>query len=331
MRRYVGQLTTRDNANSMQGTFAPSGEIMDLIGGLRAFVRVAESGSFSAVAREINASQSAVTRQIAQLEDQFNVRLFNRTTRRLSLTGDGEALIEHARHLLDEADALEEKLGRQQASPAGLVRVGLPVAAALFVAQRLPILLQRHPGLSIDLVVDDQRHDMVDSRLDVALRGGENADSSLIARGLGSFRWVTVASPEYIRRAGEPSTPEDLEQHECILQGPVASRRTWRFQLDGGESVVRVNGSMGVDESEVARRIALAGHGIVRLSAIQVVDDIRAGTLIRLLPAYRSAPVPLHLVYPSRRYLAPRIRVVMDFLSGQIESVRTMLEAGYGA
>ena len=160
---------------------------MDLIGALSAFVRVTETGSFSAVARETNASQSAVTRQIASLEQHFEVRLFHRTTRRLSLTDDGEALLGHARHLLESAEEMEASLGRQGRSLAGLVRVGVSVAGARFLAARLPVLAARHPGLRIELVVRDQFSDMIEERLDLAVRSGDIADVSLVARRVGQL------------------------------------------------------------------------------------------------------------------------------------------------
>ena len=149
---------------------------MDLIGALRAFVRVTETGSFSAVARETHVSQSAVTRLVAQLEQHFDVRLFHRTTRRLSLTDDGQVLLAHARHLLEGADEMEAVLGRQSGAPRGLVRLGTSVAGGLFLATRVPALLERYPGLSVELVMRDQDSDMVEERLDLAFRSGDIAE-----------------------------------------------------------------------------------------------------------------------------------------------------------
>ena len=299
---------------------------MDLLAGLHVFVRVVEIGSFSAVAREINTSHSAVTRQISQLEAHFNARLLHRTTRRLSLTDDGSILLDHARRVLQEAAAMEGQLGQQRASPTGQVRVGLPVSIALFIMPRLSALLRQYPGLSVDLVVDDQIRDMVESQVDVSFRAGQIADSSLIARGLGSFRWVFVASPDYLSRAGEPETPEDLIRHECIVHGTNANRTIWRFGTDDEPLSVKINGALMVNESEVARRAALAGHGIARMSVLHAVDDIREGRLVQVLTDFPTVPVPMQLVYPSRRHLAPRTRVVMDFLAEQIESAKSMMK-----
>src|SRR6478736_5118872 len=148
---------------------------MNLVGTLQVLVRVVETGSFSAVARERELSQAAVARQVSQLEEHFGVRLFHRTTRKLSLTDDGEMLLGLARPLLDGVDGLEAALGRQSAAPVGLVRVGVTVTASIFLAQRLPIVLADHPGLKVELVVGDRLGDMIEERLDLAMRVGENA------------------------------------------------------------------------------------------------------------------------------------------------------------
>jgi len=161
---------------------------MDLLGALGILVRVVETGSFSAVARERELSQAAVARQVSQLEEHFGVRLFHRTTRKLSLTDDGEMLLGLARPVLDGVDGLEAALGRQSASPVGLVRVGVTVAASRLLAQRLPILLADHPGLKVELVVGDRLGDMIEERLDLAMRVGEIKDASLVARCRGSAK-----------------------------------------------------------------------------------------------------------------------------------------------
>lgn len=306
---------------------------MDLFAGLRSFARVAELGSFAAVAREANTNHSAVTRQIGHLEEHFGARLFHRTTRRLSLTDDGSILLDHARRILEDAASMEDQLGGRRLSPTGRVRVGMPVAVAMFIVTRLPALLRKYPGLSVDLVVDDYVRDMVDAQIDIAIRGGRNqlragpnGDSSLIARVLGSFPSILVAAPEYINRAGEPKTPEDLKRHECIVQGTTQDNRAiWRFGSECEPWSVQINGTLAVDEAEVARRAALTGYGIARMPGIHVIDDIREGRLVRVLAEFPPTPVPIHMVYPTRRHLAPRVRVVMEFLAEQMELGRKEL------
>lgn len=301
---------------------------MDLLGALRAFVRVTETGSFSAVARETHTSQSAVTRLIAQLEQHFDVRLFHRTTRRLSLTDDGQALLSHARHLIESADEMETVLGRQSAAPRGLVRVGTSIAAGLFLSTRVPAMLARYPGLSVELVMRDQLVDMVEERLDLAFRSGEIADASLVARRVGFLGRAVVAAPIYLERHGAPAVPEDLAQHTCLIHDATAEPDLWRFTGAEGPSSVRVSGAFIANDSEAVRRAARAGHGVARLPEIQLIDDLRAGRLFRLLEDYPSQLEPVHIIYPSRRNLAPRTRVVMDFLVEQTREISALLEQG---
>jgi DNA-binding transcriptional LysR family regulator len=301
---------------------------MDLIAALRAFVRVTETSSFTAVARETHVSQSAVTRLIAQLEQHFDVRLFHRTTRRLSLTDDGQVLLTHARHLLDSADEMETVLGRQSGAPRGLVRLGTSVAGGLFLATRLPALLARHPGLSVELVMRDQNSDMVEERLDLAFRSGEIADASLVARRVGFLGRAVVAAPIYLERHGAPSTPVDLATHTCLIHDATPEPELWRFTGADGPISVRVSGAFIANDSQAVQRAARAGYGIASLPEIQLIDDLRAGRLFRLLEDYPSQRVPVQIVYPSRRNLAPRTRVVMDFLVEQTREISMLLEQG---
>lgn len=301
---------------------------MDMLGSLRAFVRITEAGSFSAVAREANASQSAVTRQIAQLEQHFGVRLFHRTTRRLSLTDDGQALLSHARHLIDSTEEMEAALGRHSGSPKGLVRLGTSVAGGLFLATRIPALLARYPGLSVELVMQDQFSDMIEGRLDLALRSGEIADASLVARRIGQLGRAVVAAPVYLERHGAPTTPADLATHTCLIHDAGGDPATWRFTGPDGPLSVVVNGAFLANDSEAVRRAARAGHGIALLPEVQLIDDLRAGRLFRLLVDYPSQIVPVYIVYPSRRNSAPRTRVVMDFLVEQLREIALLIAQG---
>jgi DNA-binding transcriptional LysR family regulator len=291
---------------------------VDLISALRSFTRVAETGSFSAVAREAGSSQSAVTRQVAQLEEHFRVRLFHRTTRRLSLTDDGQSLLGHARQLLEYTESMEAELGSHSGSATGLVRVGMPVAAGLFLAPRMSALLSRYPGLQVELLMRDQLGDMVEERLDLALQSGEIADSSLVARNVGMFGRFAVAAPAYLEAHGMPATPQDLVSHMCIVHDYAADSHIWRFTGPDGPINVRVSGPFLANNSQAVHLVARGGHGIALLAQVQVIDDIRSGRLIRLLSDYPSQEVPLHILYPTRRNLAPRTRVVMDFLVQEI-------------
>jgi DNA-binding transcriptional LysR family regulator len=302
---------------------------MDLLGALGILVRVVETGSFSAVARERELSQAAVARQVSQLEEHFGVRLFHRTTRKLSLTDDGEMLLGLARPVLDGVDGLEAALGRQSASPVGLVRVGVTVAASRLLAQRLPMLLADHPGLKVELVVGDRLGDMIEERLDLAMRVGEIKDASLVARRSGIAERVAVAAPGYIKRHGEPSSPADLANHTCIVHGVGPNSDVWTFVTPDGSKDFLVSGGFLANDVRAVHLAARTGYGIAYLALFDVFDDLRSGRLVRVLRDFPAPGVPYSLVYPTRRHLAPRTRLVIDFIWEQFRQVQAELVTAY--
>ena len=298
---------------------------MDLLGSLSVLVRVVETGSFSAVARERELSQAAVARQISQLEEHFGVRLLHRTTRKLSLTDDGQMLLGLARPVLDGVDGIEAALGGQRASPVGLVRVGVTVTGSRFLAQRLPTLLADHPGLKVELVVSDAFGDMIEDRLDLAMRMGEVTDASLVVRRSGTARFVVVAAPDYIERKGRPSTPADLAAHICIVHDVGPGSNVWTFVMPEGSEQFHVSGGFLANDVSAVRLAARSGYGIALLPLFEVLDDLRSGMLVCVLSEFPAPSIPLSLVYSSRRHLAPRTRVVFEFLVEQVREVQAML------
>jgi DNA-binding transcriptional LysR family regulator len=298
---------------------------MDLFGALGVLVRVVETCSFSAVARERELSQAAVARQISQLEDHFGVRLFHRTTRKLSLTDDGEMLLGLARPVLDGVEGMEAALGQQSALPIGLVRVGVTVAASRILSLRLPALLAAHPGLKVELVVGDRLGDMTEERLDLAMRVGEITDASLVARRSGTALKVAVAAPDYIKRHGQPASPADLANHTCIVHDVGPDSDVWSFVTPDGQKDFRVSGGFLANDVRAVHLAARTGYGIACLALLEVFDDLRSGTLVRVLSDFPAAGVPFSLVYPSRRHLAPRTRLVMDFIWEQVRQIQAEL------
>jgi DNA-binding transcriptional LysR family regulator len=299
---------------------------MDLLGALGVLVRVVETGSFSAVARERELSQAAVARQISQLEEHFGVRLFHRTTRKLSLTDDGQMLLGLARPVLDGVEGMEAALSRQSASPVGLVRVGVTVTAIRFLAQRLPILLADNPGLKVELVVSDRFGDMIEDRLDLAVRVGEITDASLVLRRSWTAERLAVAAPGYIERRGMPLTPADLAGHTCIVHDVGPDSDVWTFVTPDGPREVRVSGGFLANDVRAVRLAAENGYGIAFLALLEVFDDLHSGELVRVLSGFPAPGLPVSLVYPSRRHLAPRTRLVLEFILEQVRQVRAMLE-----
>jgi DNA-binding transcriptional LysR family regulator len=298
---------------------------MDLLRALGTFVRITETGSFSAVARESNSTPSAVTRLIGQLEEHFRVRLFHRTTRHLSLTEDGQDLLAHARNIIEATTDLEDTIGNQRTAPTGRVRVGLSHGAARLLTPGLMDLLNRYPGLAVDFVVREQFGDLIEDRLDLAMRLGQPTDASLVARSVGEFGRALVASPSYLERHGAPSDPAALTMHRCIVQEAEATGTTWRFNGPGGPHNIDVTSTFSANNAEVVRQAALAGHGIALLPEPQVLDDILGARLYRLLPDYPTDRTKAFLVYPSRRHLPPRTRVVIDFLVERFAAVGARL------
>ena len=293
---------------------------MDLIAALRTFTRVTDIGSLSAVAREANSSPSAVTRQIAQLEDHFGARLFHRTTRRLTLTEDGLDLLGQARHLIEVAEGLEGSLGRHQVNPKGHVRVGISVGGGLWFTRRMPALFARYPELSVELVMRDHLGDMIEERLDVATIEGEVTDLSLVNRRVGILTRLLVAAPAYLERRGAPEHPDDLRQHECIVHHHRSGAPVWRFDGKDGTIAVPVAGAFSANNSEAVHHAAVAGAGIAVLPHAFVADDLKSGRLYHILQDYPAESQPVHVVYPSRRHLPPRTRVVIDFLVREMQS-----------
>ncbi len=287
---------------------------MDMLLALGAFVRVSETGSFSAVAHERGSTQSAVSRQVTALEEQLGVRLFQRTTRHLALTEDGEAVLAHAREVLDAVEATRDAAGRRRGSPSGHVRLALPVFAADVLSARIPELLARHPELTVELVTGDHRHDMIEERLDLWVRLGDAPDASLVTRRIGMMRPLLVASPAYLAERGEPGALDDLRAHDCIVQHRYGADHLWRFRGPEGEVTVPVSGRFSADNSVAVRRAALAGAGIARLTDLLAAADLASGRLRVVLADATPIGQPITVVYPSRRNLAPRVRVMIDFL-----------------
>jgi DNA-binding transcriptional LysR family regulator len=302
----------------------PDGEtkVMDTIETLRTFVRVVETGSLSAVAREMNASQSTISRQINQLEEHFGVRLLQRTTRHLSLTEDGAGLHDHAKRVLDSVEGMEMAVGPHNSSPTGHVRVATPVSLGMMLMKRVPVLLSRYPGLTVELVMQDRLGDMIEERLDLAVTIGEVAGLSLIKRGLGTVRRIAVAAPDYVRRHGWPRQPGDLADHDCIVRRMTTGDDEWSLTGPEGSVGVVVRGVVSTNNHEAVRGAALSGLGIALLPEYLVVDDIRHGRLETVLPAYSAETLPAYVVYPSRLHLAPRTRVVIDFLIEEVRRLR---------
>ena len=277
---------------------------------MRVFVHVVEAGSLSAAARELGLSPAVVSRRLAALEQRLGVRLINRTTRSLALTDEGAAF--HARCLRIVADI--EDAETQAAVGARAASGELRVTSTVAFARRLSPLLyefQRlHEGVRVRLHASDAVVNIVDGGFDLAVRFGTLTDSSLIARELAPNRRVICASPDYLDRRGRPADPQELVHHDCVLMGEPALA-VWQF-ADG--TSVRVNGAFASNDGEIAHLWAVQGAGLVLKSIWDVQADLAAGRLEVVLDAHPLACAHIHAMYPHRRFVAPKVRLCVDFL-----------------
>lgn len=293
---------------------------MDLLGPMKTFVRVVEAGSFTAVATEQNTTQPTISRQVASLEGHLGTRLLERTTRALALTDDGRAFYEHALRALEAIGEAENAVGRRRAKPSGVLRMATPVVfGRLHIVPRLPRFLARYPDVAIELSMGDGFVDLVEQGIDLAIRVGEVTDQTLIARRIGTARRLTVASPAYIERHGAPATPADLANHDCIVYTRLATGGRWPFEGPDGPISVDIKGRYRVDNSEGVREAVLSGLGIAVIPAFAFPREIEEGRARVLLESWEPRPLPMNAVYPSRRFLSPRVRAMIDFLAHELE------------
>lgn len=285
---------------------------MDRLDELQVFLAILDAGSMAAAARKLRRSPPAVTRILTALEQRVGVRLFERSTRRLTPSDEGLRLAEHARQLLADYDTAVRE--HHQAAPRGLLRVAAPM---MFGRRHMTPLvtkfLMRFPEIKVDLILADRNVDLIEDGIDLALRIGPLDSSGLVARKLGEVRRLTVASPHYLHRRGKPSAPAALAQHELILATTIRGLAEWRYHAGTREQVVRFNPRLQLNDVEAMLNAAREGFGIARVLSYQVASDLLAGTLVRLLPDYEPEPLPVHLVLPSARHMAPRIRAFVDF------------------
>jgi len=297
---------------------------MDRVLAMHTFVRVVETGSFSAVAREQSSSQSAVSKQVAALERHLGAKLLTRTTRTLSLTEDGERYFENARRLVAEVAEVEGQLRRGEQQLTGWLRLASSVGFGLRVLRpHVHSFLAANPGVRIDLQLNDGFIDLVEHGIDVAVRIGNLADSTLVARRIGSIRRAVVASRAYVDAATEqrpmPRIPEDLKNHPCIVYTELRSRNLWDFSTpDGSKVSVRVAGPLQTNSSEILRAAVIDRVGIAYAPTWLFQDLIASGDVEVLIPGWEPSPLPLHVVSPPERRHSAKVRAFSEHLSAAL-------------
>ena len=302
---------------------------MDLLGPMQTFVRVVEAGSFTAVAAQLHTTQPTISRQVAALEEHLGARLLTRTTRQLTLTDDGRSFYERAKLALEAIGEAENAVGRRRTKPSGLLRLTTPVVfGRLHVVPRLPAFLARYPEVSVDLAMSDTFTDLAEQGIDMAIRVGEITDPGLIARRIGVVRRVTVASPAYLKRHKAPRAPADLIHHRCFVYTRLATCNRWQFEGAAGPITVEVKGRYRADNSEAVREGVLAGLGIAVIPAFAFTSEIADGRVQVLLTEHEPKRLPMHAVYPSRRFVPLKVRALIDFLAHEFEIDPAL--SGYG-
>ena len=287
------------------------------IGDLRVLVQTAHGGSLTAAARALGITPAAASATLKRLEAQLGTRLFERSTRAMRLTSQGQILLDYAQRAFELLDEGESQVDADRATLVGTVRVAAPSDLTRNVL--LPLFdefMGAHPGLQLRLSVGDRVLDVLRDEVDVAIRYGALADSRLVARTLAAARPICSASPEYLRRHPAPRTPQDLVGHNCITFDRGGRRhRAWRFCRDGQWTEVRVDGDRSADDASLAREWALAGKGVILKSEIDQRRDLGSGALVPLLAEWQTEPYPLHALLPSGRFVPNRVRALVDFLA----------------
>jgi len=295
---------------------------MDVLQTYAAFVRACESGSFSAVARDLGTSQSSISKQIAALESELGVQLFARTTRRLTPTSEAMRLYEHVRQMLDAVEEMRANKDRKPVA-SGLLRIAMPTS---FGRRRISPLvskyLSQHPLVQLDLVLTDQPLDLVEEGIELEIRVGTLASSTLMARPIGIAEQLLVATPEYLARAGMPDSPSDLAHHSCILYSGTARPNRWEFESEHGRHAVELPGLVRVNDPDAMYEMVLAGLGIALVPDWVIGRDTEEGRVRWLLQDYYPTPQPVNFVYPQTRFLSSRARSFIEFTLSELRSTR---------
>ena len=290
---------------------------MDRFHAITAFTRVVEAGSFARAADRLGVSVSAVSRQVAELEAHLNVRLLNRTTRRLSLTESGQAFFDRCVQLLADLEEAEVAVTSASIVPRGTLRLTCSATfGSRHLAPAIAAFATRHPQMRFDVELSERIVDIVEEGFDLAVRIGATGSQNLVARRIGATRILCCAAPSYLERHGEPREPEELAKHQCLTYEYSPNRNVWSFRDPrGGERSVRITGPVHSNNGRFLETLATHGAGISREPDFISGPDVRAGRLKAILQEFEPPPLPIYVVYPSRRHLSAKVRAFADFLA----------------
>jgi DNA-binding transcriptional LysR family regulator len=289
---------------------------MDRLTSLTAFVRVVDSGGFSAAGRRLNMSTTMVSNHVQALEDRLGARLLHRTTRKVSLTEVGKAYYDRCTQILADLEQADDVAGALQSTPRGTLRVYTATHIIPFIAPVVGEFLASYPEVKVDLTMGEPNVDLIEERFDVAIRLTPPPDSSLIIRSLATWRHVLCCSPGYLETHDRPRQLSDLAQHNCVRHVLYPFQDGWHFvDRKGAAAMVAVSGNLVTNSGETLRVAALQGVGISLAAGFLVHHDLESGRLIRLLPEYRPVEMSLNAVYPHRHHLSAKVRTFIDLLA----------------
>lgn len=290
---------------------------------LMSFAETVKQGSFAGAARELGLSPSAVAKAVARLEADLGLRLLHRTTRKVSLTGDGTELYERCRRIVEDMEALREEAEGVRGKPRGTLRLNVPIIwGRQVVVPKLAALARAYPELSFEVTFTDRFADVVREGLDAVVRVGALADSSLVARRLGEQHMLLIASPDYLKRRGRPMHPDELAGHDHLaFRMPTSGRpMPWRFRVGKRALSVMPQARSIFDDGDALVRGAVEGMGMIQMPDYMVGEELKAKRLLELLPQFRPPPLPISLILPTTRQMTPRIRVLIEALAGPPEA-----------
>lgn len=288
---------------------------MDKLTSLTAFVKVVESSSFSEAGRRMRISRSAVSKYVADLEQDLSVQLLSRTTRKVTPTENGQAYFERALSILAELDAADRAVSQLQATPRGLLRVNAPMSfGTMQLGPAIADFMTLYPEIRIQLALSDEHVDPVQDGLDVTLRIAELESSSLIARKLMPIDRIVCAAPAYLKKAGTPEHPNDLRNHTCLTYGYLSTGNQWKLTGNDGDHWINPDWSLCANNAEVLRDVAVSGAGIAVIPNFIAQSALDRGDLVSCLDSYKAPPLTLYAVYPPTKHLAVKVRLFIDFL-----------------
>lgn len=300
---------------------------------LRIFDRVAALQNLSAVGNEFSLTPGTISKRLQSLEDELGVRLFVRSTRSIRITEEGRIFLEHAERMLAEFDMAKACVDGNRGSPRGLIKMSVPARVGnRDLAAGLSAFMAAYPEIDVQAEVSDRCSGAGEDGFDITIKTGVLLDSSLIAKRLADDPMIIVASPDYLKLKGTPTAPQDLERHSCLVHADICH---WPFRRKSADRSVRVGGRMRSNDIELLRRAARDGHGLVRLSAAHVEDDVKAGYLVPVLTEFdTSGDSAVWAIFPKTKHMLPRLRAFIDFLSDWLkepESEKGVIDRGHPA